>query len=81
MLRLRYGIGTDEDHTLKKVAQVLGVTEERVRQIEAEALKEFLDDAAALQETLRPSTRASRKASRQRNPMRLRTRELLAETA
>lgn len=41
----------------------------------------FLDDAAALGETLRPSTRASRKASRQRNPMRLRTRELLAETA
>lgn len=41
----------------------------------------FPDDAAALQETLRPSTRTSRKASRQRNPMRLRTRELLAETA
>ncbi len=83
VLRLRYGIGTDEDHTVEKVAQVLGVTKERVRQIEAEAfehvrqsnqaeaLKEFLDDAAALEETLRPSTKGSRKASRERNPMRL----------
>ncbi len=93
VLRLRYGIGTDEDHTLEKVAQVLGVTKGRVRQIEAEALehvrqsnqaealKEFLDDATALEETLRPSTKGSRKASRERNPMHLRTRELLAETA
>lgn len=37
MLRLRYGIGTDEDHTRQKVAQGLGVTHERVRQIEAKA--------------------------------------------
>ena len=38
VLRHRYGIGTDEEHTLKKVAQDLGVTRKGVRQIEVKAL-------------------------------------------
>ena len=38
VLRHRYGIGTDEEHTLKKVAQDLGVTSKSVRQIEVKAL-------------------------------------------
>ena len=38
VLRHRYGIGTDAEHTLEKVAQDLGVTQERVRQIQVEAL-------------------------------------------
>ena len=38
VLRHRYGIGTDEEHTLEKVAQDLGVTQERVRQIQITAL-------------------------------------------
>ena len=38
MLRHRYGIGTEEEHTLTKVAQDLGVTSKDVRQIEVKAL-------------------------------------------
>ena len=38
VLRHRYGIGTDKEHTLKKLAQDLGVTSHGVRQIEVKAL-------------------------------------------
>ena len=38
MLRHRYGIGTDEEHTSRKVAQDLGITSNGVRQIEVKAL-------------------------------------------
>ena len=38
VLRHRYGIGTDKEHTLKKVAQDLGVTSQGVRRIEVKAL-------------------------------------------
>lgn len=36
---LRFGIGEDCDHTLEEVAQILGVTRERIRQIEVRALR------------------------------------------
>jgi len=38
IIRLRYGIGHDSDHTLEEVGRVFNLTRERIRQIEAQAL-------------------------------------------
>ena len=41
VIRLRFGIGQDEPFTLEQVGQNLSVTRERIRQIEAKALKKL----------------------------------------
>ncbi len=41
VLRLRFGIGKENDHTLEQVGQDFEVTRERIRQIEAKALRKL----------------------------------------
>jgi RNA polymerase primary sigma factor len=41
VLRMRFGIGTNTDHTLEEVGQQFSVTRERIRQIEAKALRKL----------------------------------------
>src|SRR6516162_4870642 len=41
VLRMRFGIGINKDHTLEEVGQQFSVTRERIRQIEAKALRKL----------------------------------------
>jgi RNA polymerase primary sigma factor len=42
VLRMRFGIGMNTDHTLEEVGQQFSVTRERIRQIEAKALRKLM---------------------------------------
>ena len=41
VIRLRFGIGCEDEHTLEQVGEILGLTVERVRQIEREAMRKM----------------------------------------
>ena len=41
VLRMRFGIGVNAEHTLEEVGQQFSVTRERIRQIEAKALRKL----------------------------------------
>ena len=41
IIRLRFGIGCEREHTLGEVGQEFAVTRERIRQIEAKALRQL----------------------------------------
>jgi RNA polymerase primary sigma factor len=47
ILRLRYGLGGEEEHTLEQIGQTLGLSRERVRQLEARALKKLRETVPA----------------------------------
>ncbi len=45
VLRMRYGIGERQEHTLEEVDQRLAFSRERVRQIQVAALRKLLDQS------------------------------------
>jgi RNA polymerase sigma factor (sigma-70 family) len=47
VLRLRFGLGTDHEHTLAEIARRLSVSRERVRQIESRAMAKLRPRSAA----------------------------------
>lgn len=52
VVSMRFGIGTDREHTLAEVAELLGVSLERVRQIQVRALHKM--DTPALRSSIDP---------------------------
>lgn len=49
IIRMRFGVGDGSDHTLEEVGQRFSVTRERIRQIEAQALRKLRQPSASRQ--------------------------------
>ena len=47
VLRMRFGLNDEEPKTLKEIGECLGLTRERVRQIESEALAKLSESLSA----------------------------------
>jgi RNA polymerase primary sigma factor len=47
VLRLRFGVGTGQEHTLEEIGARLSLTRERIRQIEKSALRKLLRSTSA----------------------------------
>ncbi|MGH2447186.1 MAG: sigma-70 family RNA polymerase sigma factor [Chloroflexota bacterium] len=47
ILRLRFGLGDEQPHTLAEVGQIMGLTRERVRQLEGRALRKLREPEPA----------------------------------
>ena len=47
VLRMRFGIGTKSDHTLQEIGGKFSMTRERIRQIEAGALRKLTHPSRA----------------------------------
>ena len=54
VLRMRFGIGMNTDHTLEEVGQQFSVTRERIRQIEAKALRKLKHPSRSREAALVP---------------------------
>ena len=72
VLRMRFGIGMDTDHTLEEVGQQFSVNGERIRQIEAKALRK-------LKRTSRPTPEAEQKGKPRQSFNHGRTKQVVVE--
>jgi len=68
VLRLRYGLGRDRTHTLREIGVIFGISRERIRQIESEALEKLpLEHLWTLRGPC-AGTRAAARSPRRRRP-------------